>query len=176
MSEPTPETAPPPAAPDEPAAPAAPADLPAPDEADDEQAIDDERGTENMGGANHVEDFVKSLPPGFCICPTCLAVGAVMEDPPFDPSTKVCPTCLGHTRVRTGALTGNDVERACPTCQQRGWVPRDGGELPASPARAADFDNGATPVDDKGRTPDDPDFDWSAVTRDVTPLPLVAVE
>lgn len=172
MSEPAPEPAPTPAAPDTPGATPAVPDLPAPDEAETDEAIDDERGTENAGGGNHIEEFVKSLPPGFAICPTCLAVGAVMEDPPFDPNTMVCPDCKGHTKTRTGALTGRDVERDCARCQARGWIPRDGVTPPASPARAVDLQGETAPRDVNGRTPDDPDFDWANVVRDVEPIQL----
>ena len=143
-----------------------PTDLPA----EDEQTVDpvevDEAGADS-DARNHFEEFVKSLPEGYCICPTCMAVGAVVEDPPFDPNTKTCPDCLGHGRVRTGAVQGPDVERDCTTCQARGWVPRDVAEYPASPARVTDVVSARPPVDSRGRTPADADFDWTAIRRDV---------
>lgn len=165
--QPTPIGEQPPAPPVEP-----PVDLPAaPDEDDVDEA--DEQGAEALHQSDHISEFVKDLPPGYALCPTCLALGAVLEDPPFDPTTKTCPTCLGHGKTRTGAIAGPEVERDCPDCGKRGWVNRDASEPPASPARASDFANGATPRDAAGRTPDDPEFDWTSVTHDVVPIPLV---
>jgi hypothetical protein len=147
-------------------------DLPVPDTDDDEQQLDDEPGDQAHAQPDHMTAFVRDLPAGYALCPTCLALGAVLEDPPFDPTTKTCPTCLGHGRTRTGAIAGNEVERPCTVCNQRGWVNRDASEPPASPARASDFAAGVTPRDVAGRTPDDPDFDWTSIVRDVEPVPL----
>lgn len=159
-----------------------PTDLPAdpPELPDDEQ--EDVDADENAGGAtaaasgNHIEAFVRDLPEGYALCPTCLALGAVLEDPPFNPHTMTCPDCLGHTRVRTGALTGQEVEITCTRCQGHGWIPRDGVTPPASPARATDLQRDQPPRDVNGRTPDDPEFDWAQVVRDVEPITLTAVE
>lgn len=157
----------PPAPPVEP-----PVDLPAESDEDEVDEVD-EQGETQLHQSDHISEFVRDLPDGYALCPTCLALGAVLEDPPFDPTTKTCPTCLGHGKTRTGAIAGSEVERDCATCGKRGWVNRDASEPPASPARASDFAEGATPRDVAGRTPDDPEFDWTSVTRDVEPIPLV---
>lgn len=116
-----------------------------------------------------VEAFVKALPEGVALCPTCLGMGGVVEEPPFDPTTHTCTVCQGRGRTRTGSLKSNEAERDCVACGGRGWLPNDPGELPAGPARAIDFAQPA-PVDFAGRTPDDPEFDWSRVARDVEPV------
>lgn len=122
------------------------------------------------GGATFdVEAFVKALPEGVALCPTCLGSGGVVEEPPFDPTTHTCTNCSGRGKVRTGSLKSNEAERDCIPCAGRGWVPNDPGELPAGPARAVDL---VEPVrtDYAGRTPDDPDYDWTRVMRDVEPI------
>ena len=113
-----------------------------------------------------VEAFVKMLPPGVALCPHCIGMGWVVEDPPFDPTTSSCPVCRGHGRVRTGSLkTGADAERDCVRCNGRGWVENDPGVL-LHPATAADVvDVDVQPVDAEGRTPDDPDFDWTRIVE-----------
>lgn len=156
-----------------PAPPPAPVpDLPAPDVDEEEQHLDDEPAEQGHAQPDHISEFVRDLPEGYCLCPTCLALGAVLEDPPFDPTTKTCPDCLGHGKTRTGAIAGSEVERDCQTCQRRGWVNRDASTPPASPARPSDFAAGVTPRDVAGRTPDDPDFDWTSIVRDVEPVQL----
>lgn len=129
-----------------------------------------EDAAEDDGPAFDVTAFVKALPEGVCLCPLCLGMGGVIEDPPFDPTTHRCETCGGHGRARTGSLKSNEAERDCIPCQGRGWMPNDPGEPPAGPARAVDF--AQTDVRDfAGRTPDDPEFDWARVVRDVVPIP-----
>ncbi len=128
--------------------------------------VDDDAG---RGGPDwDLEAFVKALPAGVCLCPMCLGQGAVIEEPPFDPTTHMCPTCQGRTRVRTGAVTGEEVERPCPTCKAHGWLSNDPNEPPASPATAESISVG-DPRDYAGRTPADPEFDWSRVVDVVPP-------
>lgn len=116
-----------------------------------------------------INAFVKALPVGVALCPMCLGIGGVVEDPPFDPTVHICETCGGHGRVRTGSLKSNEAERDCPTCQARGWMANDPGAAPAGPARSSDL-MAPAPVDHMGRTPDDADFDWTRVVRDVVPI------
>lgn len=148
-----------------------PAAAPAVDLPGGDQVAADPDETDGPGAdaqvRNRIEEFVRSLPEGYCICPTCLAVGAVVEDPPFDPHVTTCPECYGHGKTRTGSLVNMEAERECERCQKRGWVARDVDSPPASPARSSDFLNDAPPVDAFGRTPDSPEFDWASVRRDV---------
>lgn len=121
-------------------------------------------GDEQAGPVFDIEAFVRALPAGVALCPMCIGIGAVVEEPPFDPTTHMCPTCGGHGRTRTGSLKSDEAEHACPTCAGRGWMPNEPGELPAAPARSADL-AAPSPVDHMGRTPDNPEFDWTRVVR-----------
>lgn len=116
-----------------------------------------------------INAFVKALPEGVSLCPLCLGMGGVVEDPPFDPTTHRCETCGGHGKTRTGSLKSNEAERDCVPCNGRGWIANNPGELPAGPARAADL-SAPAPVDYMGRTPDDAEFDWSRVVRTEVPV------
>lgn len=145
---------------------------PPPDEAPgspgqvEEEPIVEDPGAEDAAGAVFdLEAFVRSLPAGVCLCPSCLGMGAVVEAPPFDPHTHRCEACQGHGRTRTGSQVADQAERPCLDCQGRGFVDNAAGAPPASPARPEDFEVGV-PRDHRGRTPDDPAFDWSRVVHD----------
>lgn len=117
-----------------------------------------------------VEAFVKALPEGVVLCPMCLGIGGVVDEPPFDPHTYRCPTCDGHGQTRTGSRqTGKEAVRECVDCNGSGYRHRGTDEPPARPARAADFEPELQPVDVHGRTPDDPDFDWTRVVERAPP-------
>lgn len=176
MTDETTPAAPAPGEPEQAPPPDGPTPAGQPDGAEQDEIDEGDETQAEAGQRNVIEEFVRDLPAGYALCPTCQAVGAVLEDPPFNPHTMTCPDCLGHTRVRTGALTGNEVEIKCERCNARGWIARDGLTPPASPARASDLQDGATPRDVNGRTPDDPEFDWAQVVRDVEPIALAAVE
>lgn len=177
MSEPVPEEqqAPPPSVPavDEPPVPPVPEQPPVPAQPEQPDQVDDNDLDENADVERQgfdLESFVKSLPDGVAMCPMCLGMGGVVEEPPFDPHTHMCATCVGSGTVRTGSRVSAEAERACADCNGRGWLPNEPGELPATPATAAHFDSEAPPTDYAGRTPDDPDFDWSRVAAAPPPV------
>lgn len=116
-----------------------------------------------------VEAFVRSLPDGVTLCPQCLGVGGVVAEPPFDPYSHLCMTCLGWGKLRTGSTVGGQGEIKCRDCDGNGYRPNDPGEPPATPAEAAHFAAETPPRDHQGRTPDDPDFDWSRVVAQPAP-------
>lgn len=152
----TPAPEPPPAPEPEPEGPIDPSDPSEPD-------------TDMEAPGFDIEAFVRSLPDGVGLCPLCLGIGAMVAEPPFDPHAHVCVTCLGYGKVRTGSLVGGQGERDCKACGGHGWLPDDADAPAAVPAMAAHFDLERPPLDHKGRTPDDPDFDWAKVV--VSPVP-----
>lgn len=133
--------------------------------------FDDVDGDEPSGAVFDVEAFVKALPDGVVLCPLCIGAGGVVEEPPFDPHTHRCTTCDGRGKVRTGSLVSSQAERDCVDCNGNGWLSNDPNAAPAAPARASDFADDVVPTDHQGRTPDDPEFDWSRVTRAPAPAP-----
>lgn len=141
---------------------------------DTDEAIEwsDEDAHAGAGPAFDLEAFVKALPEGVALCPMCLGMGGVVEDPPFDPHTYRCPTCIGLGTTRTGSRrTDENAQHECADCDGKGYKHR-GDAPPATPARAADFTGDVSPTDHMGRTPDDPDFDWTRVVRDIEPAPV----
>lgn len=146
---------------------------PIPDSDESIEWDNDVERSATAGADFDIEAFVKALPDGVALCPVCLGIGAVVEDPPFDPHTYRCPTCLGHGRVRTGSVAGSaDQEHECSDCGGKGYRNRDGAP-PATPARSSDLAPDVKPVDAEGRTPDHPDFDWTRVVRNIEPEPVV---
>jgi hypothetical protein len=134
-------------------------------------------GAEDRAGPTFdINAFVANLPDGVCLCPLCLGMGGVIEEPPFDPNTHMCVTCLGRGKVRTGSLKSDQAERDCRACDGNGWMPNDPNEPPAGPAHGADLAGELPPRDYAGRTPDDPDFDWSRVARVEVPAPAPPAE
>lgn len=125
------------------------------------------------GRAADLEKFIKNLPAGVVMCPMCLAIGAIDAEPPFATDRHACALCQGRGEVRTGSLKTGEVTIDCPDCQARGWVLNGPGEPAARPAAAVDFAEGVSTTDYAGRTPDDPDFDWSRV---VPAKPATAAE
>lgn len=142
-------------------------------DADDTEAgaVEWDTSDDLPGAVFDVEAIVKALPEGVVLCPTCLGMVGVVEEPPFDPHAHQCATCSGRGKVRTGSLVSAEAERDCVDCHGKGWVANDPGELPASPARASDFAGELPPRDHMGRTPDDPEFAWDRVVRDVEAVP-----
>lgn len=161
-----------PAADQQPATPAPdPAEIPGTPEQQEQEAIEEGAGAEDQGPTFDTEAFVQSLPDGVCLCPMCIGLGAVVEDPPFDPHTHRCPDCLGHGRTRTGSLVSDQAERPCLTCEGRGFTVDAGGLPPATPAAPRHFAEPQVRVrDQRGRTPDDPEFDWSKVVEPAAPV------
>lgn len=142
-----------------------------PDDDKHVDAADEHADDEQTGYTFSPEDIVKQLPDGVVLCPTCLGMMAVVDDPPFDPRAHACDVCNGHGKLRTGSLLGQHGDRECWACHGKGFVDALQHEPDALPARAADFvEDAPPPVDVNGRTPDDPDFDWTRV-RVQSPAP-----
>lgn len=76
--------------------------------------VDERRGTIVIDGNEHA------------ICPMCLGVGWLTEEPPQDPTSERCPDCEGVGKVYTGSRVPGQATRSCPTCAGNGWKLRDG--------------------------------------------------
>lgn len=138
---------------------------------------DEQAEPEPEGPAFDTEAFVRALPEGVCLCPLCLGMGAIVEQPPMDPNSHLCGECLGWGKLRLPSLVGGQTERPCGSCGGAGWVLNYDGEPPAVPARPEHFAAEQPPLDYHGRTPDDPEFDWSrVVARPAAGEPLPAAE
>jgi len=116
--------------------------------------------------------MLREIPDGFRLCPTCIGQLIVPEDPPLDPSIHACRRCQGHGEVRTGSFVGGKQALPCPDCHGDGYLV-DGPDVPPTlPVTGSDFLREGELRDHAGRSPADPDFDWSRVVQ--APAPQVA--